>query len=192
MRIIAGSARGRVLKSLKGLALRPTADRVRESLFSVLGERLEGACFLDLYAGAGAVGLEALSRGAAQATFVESHRPAGRVIEENARLCGFEGRFRVIMAPVARGLAMLRAEGVTFDLIFADPPYGRGEVGAALARLGQWPEMLAEEGLLIVQRSRHEKPGEIAAFEGVRTLRYGETLVDIYESRKSRSRSVGD
>jgi len=191
MRIIAGSARGRVLKSLKGPALRPTADRVRESLFSVLGERVVEARFLDLYAGAGAVGLEALSRGAAQATFVESHRPAGRVIEENARLCGFEGQVRVIIAPVARGLAMLRAEGVTFDLIFVDPPYGRGEVGAALARLGQWPEMLAEEGLLIVQRSRHEVPGETGAFEEVRNLRYGETVVDIYESRESRSRRVG-
>jgi 16S rRNA (guanine(966)-N(2))-methyltransferase RsmD len=183
MRIIAGSARGRVLRSLKGLALRPTADRVRESLFSVLADRVAGARFLDLYAGAGAVGLEALSRGATHATFVESHRPAGRVIEENARLCGFEGRVRVIIAPVARALAALRGEGAAFDLIFLDPPYGRGELGAALARLGQWPEMLADNGLLIVQRSRHEKPGEVAAFEAVRSLRYGETVVDICRRR---------
>ena len=183
MRIIAGHARGRVLKSLKGQALRPTADRVRESLFSVLGERVAGARFLDLYAGAGAVGLEALSRGAEAAVFVESHRPAGLVIQENARLCGFEGQVRVIIAPVARGLAILRAEGAVFDLIFVDPPYGRGEVGAALARLGQHPEMLAEEGLLIVQRSRREDTGEVAAFAKVRSLRYGETLVDIYRRR---------
>lgn len=185
MRIIAGSARGRVLKSLKGLALRPTADRVRESLFSVLAERVKGARFLDLYAGAGAVGLEALSRGAARATFVESHKPAGRVIQENARLCGFEGRAHVIAAPVARALAALRAEGAVFDLIFMDPPYGRGEVAAALARLAQWPEMLAPGGLLMVQRSRHERVGEVRAFEGVRALRYGETVVDMYEMRDS-------
>jgi 16S rRNA (guanine(966)-N(2))-methyltransferase RsmD len=178
MRIIAGSARGRVLKSLKGQALRPTADRVRESVFAVLAERVNGASFLDLYAGAGTVGLEALSRGAAQATFVESHRPAGRVIEENARLCEFPERVRVIVAPVARALAMLRREGAVFDLIFLDPPYERGELGAALARLAQWPEMLAKDGLLIVQRSRREEPGETDAFERMRTLRYGETMVE--------------
>ena len=183
MRIIAGSARGRVLKSLKGQALRPTADRVRESVFSVLAERVPGAQFLDLYAGAGTVGLEALSRGAAGATFVESHRPAGRVIEENARLCGFEGQIRVIVAPVARGLGMLRAEGAVFDLVFADPPYERGELGAVLARLAQWPEMLASDGLLLVQRSRHEEPGETGAFERMRSLRYGETVVELLSRR---------
>jgi len=181
MRIIAGSARGRVLKSLRSRALRPTADRVRESVFAVLGERVKEARFLDLYAGAGGVGLEALSRGASLATFVESHRPAGRVIEENASLCGFEKQVRVIIAPVERGLAVLRREGAVFDLIFVDPPYDRGELGAGLARLGQWPEMLAENGLLIVQRSRHEEPGELRAFRRMRSLRYGETVVELYQ-----------
>ncbi len=188
MRIIAGSARGRVLKSLRGQALRPTADRVRESVFNVLAERVQGARFLDLYAGAGTVGLEALSRGAAHVTFVESHRPAGLVIEENARLCGFEGRIQVIIAPVAHALAVLRRERQVFDLIFADPPYERGEVGAVLARLGQWPELLAAGGLLLVQHSRHEALGEVMAFEGVRTLRYGDTVVGIYEILESTSR----
>ena len=167
------------MKSLRGQALRPTADRVRESVFAVLGERVEGARFLDLYAGAGTVGLEALSRGAARAVFVEFHRPAGAVIEENARLCGFEGQVRVIVAPVARGLAALRAEGAVFDLIFVDPPYERGELGAALARLAQWPEMLADDGLLVVQRSRREEPGKTGAFGRMRSLRYGETVVEL-------------
>ncbi len=180
MRIIAGTAKGRVLRSLKGQALRPTADRVRESVFNVLGDRVQGARFLDLYAGTGAVGLEALSRGAAQATFVESHGPAGRVIEENARLCGVQDRARVIVAPVARGLAMLRAAGAVFDLVFADPPYERGELAAALARLAQSPEMLASDGLLVIQRSRHEELGETVAFERIRTLRYGDTTVELY------------
>lgn len=183
MRIIAGSAKGRVLKSLKGRAMRPTMDRVRESVFGMLGERVRGARFLDLYAGAGTVGLEALSRGAEAATFIESHRPAGRVIEENARRCGFESRSRVIIADVGRGLAVLRREGERFDLVFVDPPYGSGELGGAMARLGQWAEMVSEGGLVLVQRSRHEDAGEqVGGFEKVRSMRYGETVVDLYRA----------
>jgi 16S rRNA (guanine966-N2)-methyltransferase len=181
MRIIAGLAKGRVLKSLRGRAMRPTMDRVRESVFGSLGEQVRGARFLDLYAGAGAVGLEALSRGAAEAVFVESHRPAARVIEENARLCGFEGQSRVIIAQVERGLAILRREGARFDMVFADPPYDRGEVGRVMARLSQWPEMLSERGILLVQRSRHEDPGErVGELGRMRSTRYGETVVDVY------------
>lgn len=183
MRIIAGSAKGRILRSLRGRALRPTADRVKETVFAVLAGRVVEARFLDLYAGAGSIGLEALSRGAAQATFVESHRPAGRVIEENARRCDLEGGVRVIVAPVARGLAVLRREGAAFDLIYLDPPYESGELPAALARLGQWPEMLAPGGLLICQRSRHEEPGEQSGpFRRMRQARFGETIVDFYET----------
>ncbi len=182
MRIIAGSAKGRVLRSLRGRALRPTADRIRESLFAALGEFVVGARFLDLYAGAGTVGLEALSRGAAETTFVESHRPAGRVIEENARRCRFEGQVRVIIAAVGRGLAILRRERASFDIVFADPPYGAGELGAVIARLSQWPEMLARDGLLVLQGSRHEGLGERAGvFERARSMRYGETRVDLYQ-----------
>jgi 16S rRNA (guanine966-N2)-methyltransferase len=181
VRIIAGTAKGRVLKSLRGRALRPTADRVRESLFGVLGPQVEGTRFLDLYAGAGTVGLEALSRGSAQAVFVESHRPAGKVIHENARRCRFEDRVRVIIGPVERGLALLRREGAVFNIVFIDPPYSSGELGGAMARLAQWPEMVAEAGLIILQRSRHDNVGERAGdFERARSMRYGETIVDLY------------
>lgn len=181
MRIIAGAAKGRVLKSLKGRALRPTSDRMRESVFAVLGQQLEGVQFLDLYAGAGTVGLEALSRGAAGAVFVESHRPAGRVIQENAERCGFADRIRVIMASVGRGLALLRRENASFDIVFIDPPYGSGELGGAIARLAQWPEMVTPTGLVVVQRSRHEDPGEqVGDFARARSLRYGDTVIDLY------------
>jgi 16S rRNA (guanine(966)-N(2))-methyltransferase RsmD len=170
-----------VLRSLRGRELRPTADRVRESFFAALGESVAGARFLDLFAGAGTVGLEAISRGAAHATFVESHRPAGRVIEENAGRCGFEGRVRVIIAPVERGLAILRRERASFDIVFVDPPYGSGDLGGAMARLSQWPEMVSGGGLIVVERSRHEDPGPQAGmFERMRSMRYGETVVDLY------------
>jgi 16S rRNA (guanine966-N2)-methyltransferase len=183
MRIIAGSAKGRILRSLRGRALRPTADRVKEAVFAVLASRVVEARFLDLYAGAGSVGLEALSRGAVQATFVESHRPAGRVIQENARRCELQGRVRVIVAPVARGLAMLRREGAAFDLIYVDPPYETEELQATLARLNQWPEMLMPGGVLICQRSRHEELGEqTGPFRRMKQGRFGETIVDFYET----------
>lgn len=181
MRIIAGSAKGRVLRSLKGRALRPTAERVRESLFATLADLVDGARFLDLFAGAGSVGLEALSRNAAHATFVEAHRPAGRVIEENSRRCGFADRVRVIIAPVGRGLAVLRRERASFDIVFADPPYESGEVGGVLARLSQSPEMLAGDSVIVIQRSRREDPGERAGpFERMRSTSYGETVVDMF------------
>jgi 16S rRNA (guanine(966)-N(2))-methyltransferase RsmD len=184
MRIIAGSARGRQLRSLKS-GLRPTADRVRESLFSILAPRIEGARFLDLYAGVGTVGLEALSRGAAEAVFVESHRPAARLIGENAALCGLADRAEVIYAPVERGLALLRRRSRQFDLIFIDPPYERGEVPGVLGRLAQQAEMLAEKGLLICQHSRHEEaPEQIGPFGRMRRVRFGETIVDMYERRE--------
>jgi 16S rRNA (guanine(966)-N(2))-methyltransferase RsmD len=183
MRIIAGTAKGRRLRSLRGRALRPTADRVRESLFAILRERLEGARFLDLYAGAGTVGLEALSRGAAEAVFVESHRPAARLIGENATACGLADRARVLALPVERALGRLSRGGEQFDLVFLDPPYGAGEAGAALAALARRPRLLASGGLVICQRSRREEtPGEIGPFSRKRTERFGETIVDFYSS----------
>jgi 16S rRNA (guanine(966)-N(2))-methyltransferase RsmD len=182
MRIIAGAAKGRQLRSLRGRALRPTADRVREALFDILGARVEGARFLDLYAGAGAVGLEALSRGAARTVFVEHHRPAARVIEGNAVLCGLAARARVLSAPVARALARLEREGAGFDLVFLDPPYGVGEAPAAMQALAGRAGLVAPDGLVICQHSRREELGEqIGPFSRMRQARFGETILDLYQ-----------
>lgn len=157
-------------------------DRVRESLFAMLGATVEEARFLDLYAGTGAVGLEALSRGASHATFVESHVPAGRVIEANAGACGFSDRVRILVVPAPRALARLRRECQRFDIVFLDPPYGSGEAGALLAWLAQWPAMLAEGGVIVCQHSRHEDPGEnIGPFGRMRRARFGETILDFYQ-----------
>ena len=168
------------MRSLKG-GLRPTSDRMRESLFSILGSRVEGARFLDLYAGVGTVGLEALSRGAAEAVFVESHRPAARLIEENAAACGFAERALALATPAERGIALLRRQNRQFDLIFVDPPYGRGEAGGMLGRVAQHPELLAQAGLLIVQHSRHEElPEGVGPLVRMRQTRFGETMVDMF------------
>ena len=181
MRIIAGEAKGRRLRSLKGTVLRPTADRVREALFARLGDRTYGARFLDLYAGVGAVGLEALSRGAAEAVFVESHRPAARVIEQNAAACGFSDRLRLLVLPVSRALVRLDREGAQFDLLFLDPPYGIGEASVGLRALANRPHLIAPAGLVICQHSRREDvPAQIGAFAGMKQARFGETVVDFY------------
>ena len=196
MRIIAGTAKGRTLRSLRGPALRPTADRVRESLFGALGERVMGAAFLDLYAGAGAVGLEALSRGAEKAVFVESHAPAARLIMENAALCGFSERVRIIRARATRALLRLAREGASFDLIFLDPPYGSGEVARAVAAIARSPSLVAARGWVLCQRSRREHLEErIGDFLRKRESRFGETTVDYYqrgEANHGASKPPGD
>jgi 16S rRNA (guanine(966)-N(2))-methyltransferase RsmD len=182
MRIIAGLAKGRRLRTLRGAALRPTADRVRESVFGTLGERVRGARFLDLYAGSGAVGLEALSRGAAHATFVESHRPAARLIEENAERCGVRDRARVLSLPAIRALGLLARQGAEFDLVFVDPPYGAGEAARALEEIAGRPGLLAAGGMVMCQHSRREEmPESVGPLARMKRARFGETVVDFYE-----------
>src|SRR5690348_13936072 len=118
MRVIGGEFRSRILKSLPGLDVRPTPDRLRETLFNVLAPRIEGAVFADLYAGTGAVGIEALSRGAARAVFIEQNRDAVRVIRENLRSLGLEPR-----ADLRQGRVLALASVIHADIVFLDPPY---------------------------------------------------------------------
>ncbi len=139
------------------------------------------------------MGLEALSRGAAEAVFVESHRPAARLIEENAAACGFPERALALATPVERGLALLRRQNRQFDLIFVDPPYGRGEAAGMLGRVAQHPELLAQAGLLIVQHSRHEElPEGVGPLLRMRQTRFGETMVDMFRRSDSEARRDDD
>ena len=182
LRIIAGTAGGLRLTCPKGADIRPTADRVRESVFNILADAVSDARVLDLFAGTGAFAIEALSRGAVEAVFVESHRPAAQVIRENAERCGFASQAQIITAPVSRGLAQLRRRAEPFALIFADPPYDREAARAVMERLAQMPQLLAEGGVLILQRSRHEEVGEqIGDFRRMKQARFGETLLDYYQ-----------
>src|ERR1700681_3654621 len=131
MRVIAGTYRSRILKSLKGLALRPTSDRLRETLFNVLGLNVSGARFLDLFAGTGAVGIEALSRGATEVVFIESHPPAAALIRENLESLGIRGGAKVLRMAEMRALERLVAGhepgAPSFDIVFVDPPYDAAE-----------------------------------------------------------------
>ena len=179
-RIISGTAGGRRLRTPPGSSTRPTSDRVREALFSRLEHRglLEGACVLDLYAGSGALGLEAASRGAAQVLLVESRQAAAKVIRANVGVIGHPA-VRVVADTVERALAAGPPAGVRMDLVLIDPPYDVPEdaLAAVLAALVgyQW---LARDAFVVVERSsRSPQPTWPEGLELSGEKRYGETAM---------------
>lgn len=161
MRIIAGSYRSRPLQAPPGLATRPTSDRLRETLFNVLAPRIQGARFLDLFAGSGAVGIEALSRGAASVDFVEHAEPALRVLKKNLTQLGLTSGFRIHAANVGTTLKRIKS-GTEFDLVFLDPPYDAAEEYAATLGLLGKPaaSILAAGATVIAEHRKKEKLGD--------------------------------
>jgi 16S rRNA (guanine(966)-N(2))-methyltransferase RsmD len=170
MRVIGGEFRSRRLKSIPGLSTRPTPDRLRETLFNVLAPRIQGAVFVDAYAGTGAVGIEALSRGAARCVFVEIARRAVDAIRENLHALGIEDRASVVAGKVAAALARQTA-----DIVFLDPPYEmEGEYRAALEQ--------ANAALVVAQHSVRFDPGDAhGALRRTRVLRQGDNALSFYE-----------
>ena len=176
MRVIAGRLGGRRLTAPRGLSTRPTSDRVREALFSVLGD-VSGASVLDLYAGTGALGIEALSRGAWRATFVESARPALASLRENLVALDLTASTQVIAQPVARAAASLAGP---FDLVFIDPPYASiAEVPAAVAAL-RARAALAPRARVIVEHASRDTAPTIAGLAPEPSRAYGDTAVTLY------------
>ncbi|MCR4400694.1 MAG: 16S rRNA (guanine(966)-N(2))-methyltransferase RsmD, partial [Syntrophomonadaceae bacterium] len=151
MRVIAGKAKGRKLKAPAGLDTRPMTDRIKESLFSILGARVPGSRVLDLFAGSGAVGIEALSRGAAWAVFVDRDARAVGVLKENLGTCGMDPAAEVYRSDVQRALQVLEERGCRFDLVFLDPPYAqvRGAGDLLRERLAALRARLAPGGVLV-------------------------------------------
>jgi len=177
MRVIGGSARGRRLASPEGRSVRPTSDRVRQSLFDLLGQRCDGLNVLDLYAGTGALGIEALSRGAARATFVERDPKVLRLLEENLRALGFSERSRAL-----RRDASLGASG-RFDLVFLDPPYALGVAGPLQGLLGAREFSLAPEGRVVVEHDRGEvAPAALGGLVRYDQRDYGRTRLSLYRA----------
>lgn len=180
MRIVSGSARGRPLKGPKGPGIRPTADRVRETLFNVLGQYLEGGQVLDLYAGTGALALEALSRGAERAVLVDSGREALGLIRENAAALGFAERCEVIPSDALRALDRLGREGRRFALVFADPPYAQKAIADLLQGIVR-TEVLEPGGTVVLEHGKHEPvPEREGALAQVDQRAFGETRVTLY------------
>ncbi|WP_437305781.1 16S rRNA (guanine(966)-N(2))-methyltransferase RsmD [Sorangium sp. So ce388] len=179
MRVIAGRLGGRRLAAPRGEGTRPTADRVREALFSSLGD-VTGALVCDLYAGTGALGIEALSRGARRAVFVESGRPALATLRENLAALGVDEAARVVPLPVERALELLRDEG-PFDLALLDPPYAAlAKAAAAAARLAGPLGLLAPAGRLVLEHARRDPSPEIAGLTCAAVRTYGDTAVSFY------------
>jgi pantetheine-phosphate adenylyltransferase/16S rRNA (guanine(966)-N(2))-methyltransferase RsmD len=179
MRIIAGEARGVRLAKVPE-HVRPTSDRVRESVFNALGQFFEGGAVLDLYAGSGALGIEALSRGFGRAVFVERDGRAAKVIRENLRKTRLEGRAEVVVGEVGAYVERALAEGKVFNLIFADPPYriAATEAGEILLRLRS---ALERGGRIVVESDA--PVGDAVGLRGVER-RYGGTLVTIFEKEE--------
>jgi 16S rRNA (guanine966-N2)-methyltransferase len=180
LRVIAGTAKGRKLKMAPGAATRPIADRVKEALFNILGADIESAVVLDLFAGTGGVGIEALSRGAARATFVESDRLAVNTIQENLRLTGLASRARVVRTDV---FVYLRNEPRdTFDYVHIAPPQYQQLWSQTLQALDARPNWINPDGVAVAQihpREFVELP--LQHFQLVDQRRYGSTLLCFYE-----------
>lgn len=185
MKVIGGAARGRKLKVPKGLAVRPTAARVKESLFNILPHDFSGLRVLDLFAGSGNVSIEALSRGAIEAVLVDESTRSAAAIRENLTRLELNCRAQVWVAPVARSLRKLNKAGEKFDLIFLDPPYEKNLVTRTLEAIGQ-SALLKPAGIVVVEHSGREatKPiyGDLILND---RRRYGDTFLSFFHRQET-------
>lgn len=177
MRIIGGELKGRKLRSIRGTAIRPTSDRVRESIFNIIRQRVAGSKVLDLFAGTGALGIEALSRGAKTATFVDRSVSSLSIISRNLKSFKVEDRSKTIKWDIHKNLNCLKTLPSFFDLVFMDPPYDMDIANRALENLHKC-EALEKEAMIVVEHSPKEKIEiEAPVFSSADERRYGKTLV---------------
>lgn len=188
MRVIAGTLRRRILEAPAGLATRPTSDRLRETLFNVLAPRMDGARFLDLYAGSGAVGIEAVSRGAANVVLVERAEPALKVLRGNLEKLGLRSSVRLEAISVGAFLRRVRPQSAAsqFDVVFLDPPYeASDEYGMALGLLGgDARALLAEDAAVIAEHRRKDKlEDRYGLLARTRLLEQGDAALSFFQKQ---------
>ena len=175
MRVISGTARGKRLKAPRGTDTRPITDMIKEALFNVIGDNIVGASLLDLFAGSGSVGIEALSRGAQMVIFIDNHIKSVNTIRENLSNCGFKEDYELYRNDVFRALEILRQRQIKFDYIYADPPFTvPGIFSPFLAAMDDYSSLLTNEGNLILRSPR--KMGltvELNQLEEYRSDNYG-------------------
>ena len=177
MRIISGTLKGRKLVTPKGLSLRPTSDRVKESMFNILGGGIEGKVILDLFAGTGNLGIEALSRGAKRVLFVEKDREAFKLIQRNLLACQMGDRSEILPKEVDRALRVLKEKGERFDLIFMDPPYEKGLIQKTIELLCT-ERIYHDDSILVIEHNRREPLHDISdSWNLTRQRKIGETLI---------------
>ncbi len=175
MRVITGSAKGRRLLAPKSDKIRPALDKVKESVFDILFD-VEGKSVLDLFAGTGSMGIEALSRGASHATFVDDFVPAVVLVRKNLKLCGFEDRASIVKSPVSAAIRKLEKKNASFDIIFVDPPYLKNLVKATLEALSQ-SSIIHPSSIIIVEHHPKELIMEIKGLKITDSRKYGQTLI---------------
>ena len=177
MRIISGAAKGRRLAVPKQDSLRPTSDRVKESIFNIIGKEVDGKVVLDLFAGTGNLGIEALSRGAKKAVFIEKSREAVRLIQRNLSACQMEEGAEILVKEVDQAIPILKQRGESFDLIIIDPPYERGWIQKTLKALNE-KCIYHSDSILVVEHTRREPLPDISgAWELIRQRRIGDTVL---------------
>ncbi len=180
MRIIGGEFKGRKLSVTRGRLIRPTSDRVREAIFDILGPAWTFPRVLDLFAGTGSLGIEALSRGAEEAVFVEQGKGALTVLKENLKALGLQSKSWVLSVPAKKGIAVLGERGEVFDLIFMDPPYGRDVVGKTIEEIVR-RGILAATGVIMAEHASRDRMIPPAGLELSQQRRYGDTTVSFFQ-----------
>jgi 16S rRNA (guanine(966)-N(2))-methyltransferase RsmD len=185
MRVIAGKARGKRLKAPPGSSTRPVTDMIKEALFNVWGERLEQAVFLDLFAGSGSIGIEALSRGARTVIFVDNSAAAVSVIKDNLDNCKIAEGFEVYRNDVFRALSILQSRGTRFDLIYVDPPFTNEAIFDKVLHVLDQADILAPNGVMVIRTFRKKTlPMYLEHLYKYRSNDYGESVLHYYRSRE--------
>ncbi|KPC74901.1 DNA methyltransferase [Thermoactinomyces vulgaris] len=180
MRIIAGNRKGTRLKMVPGQHVRPTADRVKESLFSVIGPFFDGGYALDLFAGTGSLGLEALSRGMERAFFVDQSRTSCETVRANAALAKLSDQVEIMRRDARAALKTLNERGIRFDIIFLDPPYHKQLLIPALTEIAELG-LVAEEGVVVAEHpSQFSMPEKVGRLTSFRSLSYGDVAMTLY------------
>jgi 16S rRNA (guanine(966)-N(2))-methyltransferase RsmD len=168
------------VRTLKKEPLRPTTGKVREALFNILHDRIEGVCFLDLYAGTGAIGLEALRRGASKTVFVEASRGCSRNIHEAAERHGLSDKTQVIVEKVSSFIRQVNTNRMSFDIIFLDPPYHTDEIVHIMSLIGK-SDLLKQEGIVIAEHFKKRKlPERFGILHKSRDYTYGDSVLSLY------------
>ncbi|MFC4766054.1 16S rRNA (guanine(966)-N(2))-methyltransferase RsmD [Effusibacillus consociatus] len=181
MRVISGELKGRRLTPVPGHSTRPTTDKVKESIFNIIGPYFDGGTVLDLFAGTGSLGIEALSRGMDRAVFIDQDPKALQIIRKNVESCGVENRVRIFRNDARRAISLLAKNQETFDLVFMDPPYHLDLIPKMISALSQ--QNLLEDTAIIVgeHSSARELPDRIEAFFRWKFVTYGDIAVSFYK-----------
>ncbi|WP_042160375.1 16S rRNA (guanine(966)-N(2))-methyltransferase RsmD [Paenibacillus gorillae] len=191
MRVIAGAAKGRTLKAVPGMNTRPTTDKVKEAIFSMIGPYFDGGVALDLFAGTGGLGIEAWSRGVERTIFIDREKISIDIIRHNTEMARMGSAAEIYRNDAERAIKLLEKRGVVFKLVFLDPPYKMTQMDELMTDLAQ-RSMLEEDAIIVVEHdAAHLYPEHIEQFEQLKQSKYGDTAVTIYRYIPSDSMNGG-